>query len=220
MAMLSRAGFATFLLTFLFTNLVVHAQAPQAGPQVVANIAGIQGTVLGADGRPVSGIHIELDDPSTALPVTSTYTQQDGTFELYNIPKGNYEVVAESAGMQVSGPVAVEAGRPSMELRLPKDAYTPSAVDATTSVARLLVPPKAQRLYNRACTHFNAGRYDEAATELDSALQLHPEYADALTLRGMIELRQPDISVGQQTLEQAVKLDPSQSSAYVALAAV
>ena len=215
MAMASRAGIATLLLTFFLTNPPARAQAPQPGP-----LAGVQGTVLGADGRPVSGIHIELDDPSTALPVTSTYTQPDGTFELYNIPKGNYEVIAESADMQVSGAVALDTERPSLELRLPKDAPAPIAMDATTSVAHLLVPAKAQRLYNRASAHFTAGKYDEAAKEVDLALQLHPEYADALTLRGLLELRQPDISVGQQTLEQAVKLDPSQSAAYVALAAV
>jgi hypothetical protein len=34
--------------------------------------------------------------PRVKAPI-STYTQQDGPFELYNIPKGYYEVVAESA---------------------------------------------------------------------------------------------------------------------------
>lgn len=218
--MASRVRLATLLLTFLLINPLVRAQAPQPGSEVSAKIAALQGRVLGADGHPVSGIHVELDDPSTALPVTSTYTQQDGTFELYNIPQGNYEVVLESAEMQVSGPVAVETGRPSLQLRLPSSTGPVTAVDATTSVARLLVPSKAQRLYNRASAHFSAGQYDQAAKELDAALQIHPEYGDALTLRGMIELRQPDMSVGQQSLEQAIKVDPSQSSAYIALAAV
>ncbi len=93
-------------------------------------------------------------------------------------------------------------------------------MDATTSVARLLVPSRAERIYNRACAHFAAGKYEQAEKEIQSALQIHPEYGDALTLRGMLELRKPDLESGRESLEQAIKIDPSQSTAYIALAAV
>ena len=217
--MVTRARLAASLLAFLLIHPMLRAQAPQP-QQVVANLAALQGTVVNADGHPLQGIHIELDDANTALPVTSTYTQQDGTFELYNIPKGNYEVVAESTDSEVSGPVDVQGERPGLELRLPSGNNFVAPLDAVTSVARILVPPKAQRMYQRACYYFNAGKVDQAQKELDSALQIDPEFGDALTLRGLIQLRQPDSSAGQQSLEQAIKVDPSQSSAYIALAAL
>ncbi len=218
--MASRLRVVTLLLTFFLFNSLARAQAPQQNSQVAATIAGLEGKVLNAEGQPVSGIHIALYDVSTAMPVISTDTQPDGTFELYNIPKGNYELVAESAGSEVSDPVSLGAEHPSLELRLPSSTSASNALDATTSVARMLVPSSAQKLYNRAFKEFNAGRYDEAEKQLDAALQIDQNFADALTLRGLIELRKPDISLGQQALEQAIKVDSSESAAYIALAAV
>ena len=69
----------------------------------------LQGRVLQADGKPAPGVHVELDEARTALPITSTYTQTDGTFELYNIPKGDYELVAESPDSIATNPVTVQA---------------------------------------------------------------------------------------------------------------
>ena len=222
--MLSRARLVTLLLalplTWFSVDLSSPAQTADPTSPVGAGIAALAGKVLNADGRPVPGIHIELDDPSTAVPVTSTYTQPDGTFELYNIPKGNYEVIAESADSQVSGSIAVEPGRPSLQLQLPGGKSASAPLDATISVARMLVPPRAQKLYRRAFNYFNAGKYDQAEQQVDEALLIDGEYGDALTLRGLIEMRKADISVGQRTLEQAIQVDASQSAAYIALAAI
>ena len=217
--MVSLARVASSLLTLLLLNCLALPQASQQNSPAAA-IAALAGKVLGADGRPLPGIHVELDDAATAIPVTSTYTQPDGSFELYNIPKGNYEVVAESVDSQVSNAVQVDAERPSLELQLPKTSSSPDLLDATTSVARMLVPAKAQRLYNRALTEFTHGKYDEAEKELDTALQIDDAFADALTLRGLIDLQRGKLSSGQMYLERAIKADPSQSAAYVSLAVV
>ena len=220
MAMVSRACLVTLLLTLLSFTPVCRAQTAEATSPGNAGIVALAGTVLNADGRPMSGIHIELDDAQTAIPVTSTYTQSDGTFELYNIPKGDYEVIAESADSQVSNPVAVDTGRPSLQLQLPGNIPGGEPLVATTSVARMLVPPRAQKMYRRALLDFNAGKFDEAEQYLTVALQIDAEYGDALTLRGLIEMHQPDLSAGQEALEKAIKVDPSQSAAYIGLAAI
>jgi len=218
--MVSRAPFATLLLSLFALCSIVGAQNLSDGASSASLIAGVQGKVLGADGRPVPGIHVELDDPSTAIPVISTYTQPDGTFELYNIPQGNYEVIAESSDSEVSRPVSVQTGRPTLELHFPGSDSGASSPEATVSVARMLVPSRALRMYRQALKDFNADKFDEAAKQLDGALQIDPEYADALTLRGLIQLREPDISAGRQTLERALQIDPSETAAYIALAAV
>jgi len=210
---------AALFLTLLLLDTFAQPQTPQQNFQATA-IAALAGKVVGADGRPLPGIHVELDDPSTSMPVTSTFTQPDGSFELYNIPKGNYEVVAESADLQIINPILVDSERPSLELQLPKTASSPGPLDATTSVVHMLVPAKAQRLYNRAFTDFSRGKCDEADKQLDAALQMDDEFPDALTLRGLIEMRKGQFSSGQMYLERAIKADPSQSAAYVALAAV
>jgi tetratricopeptide (TPR) repeat protein len=186
----------------------------------VPQIAALQGKVISADGQPLSGIHVEIDDASTAIPVTSTYTQQDGTFELYNIPQGNYEVIAESSDSEVSDPVSFSSPRPSLDLKLRATNSAPNLLDATTSVARMLVPARAQKLYDRALKNFNAGNVDDAEQQLDAALQIDNDYADALTLKGVIEVAKPDVAAGRHYLEHAICVDPSETAAYIALAAV
>src|SRR5271166_3361933 len=99
---------AALFLTLLLLDTFAQPQTPQQNFQATA-IAALAGKVVGADGRPLPGIHVELDDPSTSMPVTSTFTQPDGSFELYNIPKGNYEVVAESADLQIINPILVDS---------------------------------------------------------------------------------------------------------------
>ena len=219
-AMVSRACVVMLLLSFLWVNPLARAQAPHSSSQDNAEIAALEGKVLNPDGQPLSGIRIELDDANTAMPVTSVYTQQDSTFELYNIPKGNYEVVAESADFEIGNPVLADTERPSLQLQLPSRTSAPAPLDATTSVARLLVPSKAQKLYDQAFKDFSAGKYDKAEKQLDAALQIDEDFPDALTLRGVIELNKPNIPLGQQFLEHAIKVDPSDSAAYIALAAV
>lgn len=218
--MVSATRVASLLLPFLLLNFLAQAQTSQQNAQISSTRAAIAGKVLGADGQPLSGIHVEIDDARTALPVSSTYTQQDGSFELYNIPQGNYEVIAASADSQVSNPVLVTERQTALQLQLPKSVSGPNLLDATTSVARMLVPSQAQRLYNRAVDDFTRGKYDQAAKNADAALQIDDEFAEALTLRGIIEMHKGNLAGGQDFLESAVKADPSESAAYVALAAI
>ena len=175
--------------------------------------------VLNSDGKPASGIHIELDEASTALPITSTYTQVDGTFELYNIPSGDYELVAESTDSFTVNPVAVQSGQSSLRLRLSRSAPTPG-LDPTVSVAQMMVPSSAQKLFRKAQNAFNDHTYDKANKLLDQALQIEPYYPDALTLRGLIETYNGKFDDAQADLERAIQIDPSYSRAYIALGAI
>ena len=181
---------------------------------------GVQGTVLNPDGRPASGIHIELDEASSALPITSTYTQTDGTFELYNIPAGNYELVAESTDSHTSNPVSVEGGPASLQLHLSRNTAPVLETAPVVSVAQMMAPPSAQKLYRKAQSAFNDRKYDKAISLLDQALQIDPQYADALTMRGLIELGISKTDDARTDFERAIQIDPSCSRAYVALGAV
>jgi tetratricopeptide (TPR) repeat protein len=218
--MATSARLAILALVSLLPNIDLIAQSPQQNATMSPMIAAVAGKVLGADGRPLPGIHVEIDDARTALPVTSTYTQSDGSFELYNIPKGDYEVIAESTNAEVSNAISIDSGRSSLELQLPQSRSEPSPVDETTSVARMLVPSKAQRLYNRAFQYFTKGKYDEAEKEADAALQIDEAFGQALALVGLIEVHKGDFTLAENYLQKAIKVDPSASGAYIALAAI
>lgn len=218
--MVSRASIATLFLATVLTSFV-NAQVDQslAAPDSAQSvIVALAGKVLGPDGRPLPGIHVELDEASTAIPISSTYTQPDGTFKLDNVPKGTYEVVADSGDSQVSNAIAVQMDRPSLELRFPR---SPTAdTDSVTSVARILVPAKARKIYRKAYDAFTEGKNDDAEKLLDEALQIEPRFAEALTLRGIISMQQQDLDDAQQYMEKALRVDPSYSPAYLELAAV
>ena len=218
--MVSRARIATFLLSFLLTAASTYAQVSQPASQVSPDITALQGKVLTAQGRPASGIHIEVEDATTAVPLSSTYTQRDGTFELYNIPKGNYEVIADSLSSEASGEVSVQPGQPEVELRFPANREGAMSPDAVISVARMMVPPSAQKMYGKAYRAFQKGKYDIAEKELDGALQIDPQFAAAITLRGTLALNHGDTATARQLFEKAIQTDPSESAAYIALAAI
>ena len=182
--------------------------------------ASLSGKVLNADGRPAGGVRVELNDPNTAVPVSSAYTQPDGSFELYNIPQGSYEVVAESGDTEVSDAVAVDSSRPPLELRFPRASAAQYGDGATVSVAQMLVPDQARKYYRRGLDAYRHGHDDEAQSNIEQALLIAPEYADALTLRGMIEMQRHDLQAAQGYLEHAIRIDSSSAAAYVALGAV
>jgi tetratricopeptide (TPR) repeat protein len=200
----------------IFTYSQAQVSAAQPNQETVSAFAG---KVLNAQGKPASGIHVELDDIYTGLPLSSTFTKHDGTFELYNIPPGNYEVVAESAARVVSNQVSVQPGRRNLELRFPLNSSVEVSAP-TVSVARMLVPATAQKKYERAYRCFAQRKYDEADKELEEALEIDPEFAEALTLRGLMMLNGPDQNSARQLFEQSIQIDPSDSAAYIALAAL
>ena len=208
-------------LVFALSSFVLNAQDSRTLHAVAtAGLGALQGKVLNPKGQPLAGIHIELDEVRTAMPVTSTYTQSDGSFAMYNIPGGEYEVVAESEDAEISDRVAMDSRRRALELRFPRGAPPGAEEPATVSVAQIMAPEKARKLRDRALEAFRRGQIGEAGKLAQQALQVEPEYADALTLCGLIELGNPDFSVPQETLEHALRLNPNDSMALIALAAL
>jgi|SRR5579863_392986 len=220
--MISRPAIAS-LVWILFVNMAASAQLAKTLPfaETAAGVAALQGQVLSPDGKPASGIYIELDELKTATPITSTYTQSDGTFELYNIAQGDYEIVAESESSEVSHPVRLEAGSPKLELRLPKTTvHLPDSSPQVVSVTQMLVPERARKIYSKAVDDFHRGKIAQAKALLSQALIIEPQYADALALQGVLYFDDPDIESAQRSLEQAVRIDPANSGAWIALAAI
>ncbi len=219
--MFSRASLATLFLPALLANLVI---AQTAEPLSSARsdkpaIPILSGKVVGSNGHPLPAVHVELDDAGTALPVGSTYTRPDGTFELYNISQGNYEVVADVGNSRVSGVVAVPSNVSALELRFPPSNSADNA-DDTISVTEILVPEKARQIYRKAREAFNQGKEARAEKLLDKALLIEPNYANALIMKGYIEMQNGQIQIAQQDLQRALRIDPNSPAAYIALGAV
>ncbi len=167
--------------------------------------------------QPAAGIRIEVRDARSAMTVDTTSTQQDGRFEVNNLQAGNYEVLAQSGPSDARTYIAVQFGDYSIDLRLPVN--TAQGYGPTVSVAAMMVPAKARDAYNRARQGFAAGKSDRAQKDLQ-ALQVYPHFAEALTLRGIVEVQANQFQAAQQDLEEAIRGDTNYGPAYTVLGAV
>jgi len=111
-----------------------------------------------------------------------TDVQIDGTFQLRDVRSGTYSLnVSTLLGEQIhSELVAVTQQTAPMTVRLPARANNVGA-PGTVSMKQLLHPPdrKAFQAVAAAQRFSEAGRPEKAAEELEKAIRISPEYADA-----------------------------------------
>ncbi len=215
------AALTTLLLSaFLTISATAQYSTMIAGPHRMSPSSGsVSGTVVGAQREVAAGVRVELQDIYTRATVASAYTRQDGTFELYNIPSGHYQIVAQSGVLQAMDSVSVGFGQVTVALRFENAA--PGYGDRNSvTVAEMMVPKKARSLYLKARDAYARGKLDDAEKLVDRALNLYPNFAEALTLRGLIQMRSNQIDQAREAFEQAIQADPNYSMAYLALASV
>src|SRR5262245_21582015 len=143
----------------------------------------ISGSVRGFNDQPLQDVRVELHDGTTGVTVHTSYTGPGGNFEFSQVPQGAYRVVAMSGTDQAEERVQVDSWNAMVNLRLP---VSKTARDdngrSSISVAQYQVPEKARQELRKAREASVKGRIDEAQEHLARALEIHPDYADALTL--------------------------------------
>jgi tetratricopeptide (TPR) repeat protein len=85
------------------------------------------------------------------------------------------------------------------------------------SVAQYRIPAKAREEYRKAHEGLDKGKIEDANKHLTKALELCPNYADALTLRGVIELNNRDSQSAIADLDKAIKADANYAMAYMVM---
>ena len=85
-----------------------------------------------------------------------------------------------------------------------------SIIGTTTSVTSEAAPKKAKKAFKKAVKEVRKknGNHEKAASELEKATELYPEYASAWELLGQIRLAQRDEPGARQAFESAVAGDP------------
>lgn len=81
----------------------------------------------------------------------------------------------------------------------------------------LRAPDKARKAFQKASKAMLANQMDEAAKQVALALECYPDYAQALTLRGLINFSTARM-LAIEDLKQAIRLDPSYGLPYAILA--
>jgi tetratricopeptide (TPR) repeat protein len=210
---------------FLSSSFYLAAQRmgvdPQQPPLTALHSHGtenrsISGTVRDTNNNPVHDVRVELTDWNGSI-VNSAYTNNAGGFEFSPVAEGRYMIVATSGVQQVSEHVEAGAFSNMVSLRLPASKPNDHLGGNSVSVAQFRVPPKAREEFNKAHEGLEKGKLDDANRHLAKALELDPDYADALTLRGILELdkKQPEAAIAD--LDKAIKADANCALAYIVM---
>lgn len=179
----------------------------------------LYGNVRDLRGRPVVGARVDVVDMNSGRTITTTHTYGNGSFEFPGLELGRYELVATSGVYESRGRVDLLGDR-EVTLQLSCGAADVKEQGKTISVSQMKVPGKARKIFNKAMDAFRKARIDDAFGLVQKALGVYPDYAQALTLRGVLKMRKGETSEAQPDLEKAVELDYADDMGFVALASL
>lgn len=183
------------------------------------SLSSISGIVVGMDGRPLTNAVVQLQDVDTGSVLTSVQSAANGNFSFSNIPEGNYEVVANLGVDQAHERVRCSHSDTPVTLRLNTTSSPEPGAGNTVSVKSLGVPDKARSAFQKAHEAFQKSKFQEAWVHIGKALAAVPNYAQALTLRGLLRVRNGDRPGGEQDFQASIKDDSNYALAYFAMGA-
>ena len=178
----------------------------------------ITGTVLDMSNKPLKDVRVELRDSSGVL--NSVYTSASGSFEFSLIAAGNYLVVATAGTQQVSEHVEASGVSSMVNLRMTANNPTDGVKGNSISVVQYRIPAKARDEYRKAHDSMEKDKLEDVQKHLAKALELCPNYADALTLRAVVELNENNVEAATADLDKAIHSDPNYAMAYVVMGSV
>lgn len=183
------------------------------------HFSSIDGIVQGIDGKPLKDVRVDLHDISNGTVIASAYSAAPGSFAFNSVPDGTYEVVAVSGTSQANQRITVASFNSNVTLRLPNsDVPHDGAGHSSISVAQYKVPAKAREELMKSQEAARRSKPEDAAKHLARALEIDPDFSDALTVRA-VGLFPTDLAAAVADLEHAVKSDGNNSLALTVLGA-
>jgi Flp pilus assembly protein TadD len=177
----------------------------------------ISGTVQDTQNNSLKDVHVELTD-ANGIMVASAYTSVSGRFEFNRLSPGTYTVVATSGLQQASERVDTTNFSNAVNVRMQGVGKPTDGVEGNSiSIAQYRVPAKAREAYRKAHDAVEKGKMDDAHKHLTKALELCPDYAEALTLRGVLALNQQDSQAAIADVDKAIQADGNYAMAYMVM---
>lgn len=183
----------------------------------------ITGTVRTLDGHVVSNANIQARGVGRTSAFLSARSDSNGSFALYNISPGTYEVTASAGNDEAHEQVEINSisSDASIDFRLRNKAEgSVPGSGSTVSISQLSVPTKARALYEKALQSKAHAKPDDALSKVNAALAICPKFPEALTLRGMLEEDAGKRDEAVADFRQAIQHDGNYVRAYLALASL
>ncbi|HLH08782.1 MAG TPA: tetratricopeptide repeat protein [Terriglobales bacterium] len=202
-----------FSLVLLFLASLSFAQF-----QTDPNSTTVRGIVEDSDSSPASGVLIELRATRSAEVVGRAYTLTDGSFQISGLLPGQYMLTATAGTNVVEQQLSIGQNPPDLKITM-SGTKSQHAGSPTVSVTNLKVPSKARRAFDAAKQYFYNNKFKQAASELERALAIAPQFADALSLRAVLHLANGNPKMAMQDANESVEIDPKNYFGYTVLGA-
>jgi tetratricopeptide (TPR) repeat protein len=184
---------------------------------------GIAGTVRDdSDQHAMDNIRVDLKG-STRTPINSTFTRENGEFEFYGIPSGDYSVEVTAQGYepyQESFTIYNTARRGvSIFLRRPMPVEKKYA-NVTISAHELGVPHKAHDEYEKGLTLlYSKSDYKGAIAQFQRAIKDFPTFYEAYAQEGNAYVDLGEVGPAEEAMRKSIELSSKQySDAFFQLA--
>jgi tetratricopeptide (TPR) repeat protein len=117
--------------------------------------------------------------------------------------------------------VQVEEGQTWLTVRMPSPpgSNAASSSGATVSVRQLQVPDKAASLLDKARQAMSKDKLQDASKYVARALAEYPEYAEALAMRGILEIQAQQFGQAAADASHAIHADPNNGMGYLIMGA-
>jgi len=199
-------------LVILLVSLVVQPYASQ-------NYFTIIGTVRDDSGNLVASIRVSLEDENSQ-PIRTVFTDASGRFKFSGLRPGNYQLRAETAGLPYqensqrielssinragSTSTTEETNVFDITLRRKRSGSGTGTIPSVVFVQE--VPPSAREEFNRGASSIRKAP-ESGILSLKKAIEIFPDYYDALEMLGTEYLAQGQFDAAIPTLVHAVEVN-------------
>ncbi|MEA2175797.1 MAG: hypothetical protein QOD00_3389 [Blastocatellia bacterium] len=198
------------------TNAVVQAQSRTSPTEVNANRAfTINGYVALPDGSPARRILVKIS--SRGGMTRDVLTNDQGRFDFKEMPPGSYRLTANSttdlslsSDMVETDTTRTATDTLSVNLYMRRsDAPGESRKASAVSVAEAAqkVPKEARKAFMDALKFKDERKFDDALENLTRAINLFPEYFQALAERGDLYISHHQLALAATDFENALKIN-------------
>lgn len=171
-------------------------------------------------------VHVQLMANGANSAISDGYTDRDGMVEFYNVPIGNYHMVASGEGIETtdSGMFEVDTRKGSQYLYIrvrssrQSEATPKQAGGSTVSAADLNIPESAKKEFDKASDLMAAEKWPKALEHLQKAIAIHPKYVAAYNNIGVVYARLGNRELERDALNKAIESDGHFAPAFTNLA--